>query len=85
MSFCSVTRVQIPQHKQRRLGAIAMMLVSVALIGCESKLASMSNEELADKMYECNSSVGSSPGFAIRCDNYNRECHARRENGVYAC
>lgn len=53
--------------------------------GCEGKLAGMSDTTLQDKMHECNTQTSQSPGFAISCDNYRRECERRREAGRYVC
>ena len=52
---------------------------------CDGKLARLSDSELQDRIYECNSQTSQSPGFAISCDNYRRECANRREKGRYVC
>lgn len=57
----------------------------VALAGCEGKMASLTDHELQDRMYECNTTVDQSPGMAISCDNYRRECARRREQGRFVC
>ena len=65
----------------------AMLLVAIplGLAGCEGKLASLSDTELQDRMYECETTVDQSPGMAISCDNYRRECERRREEGRFVC
>ena len=45
----------------------------------------MSDEDLADAVYECRTSSDQSPAYAIRCDNYKRECENRRDQGRYVC
>jgi len=66
--------------------ALLTLLPVVALLtGCESKLASLSDTELQDRMFECRSTTEQSPGMAISCDNYRRECARRREAGNFVC
>ena len=66
--------------------ALCLLLPLTALLaGCESKLASLSDTELQDKMYECRSTTEQSPGMAISCDNYRRECARRRDAGNFVC
>ncbi len=62
-----------------------VVLLCCAVVGCESDISALSDEDLADKMYECNQATTSSPGFSIRCDNYRRECKKRRKDGRFVC
>lgn len=62
-------------------GSIALL----AMAGCDNKFASIPDEELADKMYECRTVNDQSPGMAIKCDNVERECKRRREEGRFVC
>ena len=55
------------------------------LAGCNNEAAKIPDNELADNIYACRTAVDQSPGFAIRCDNYKRECERRREEGRYVC
>ena len=64
---------------------VVTLLACFALAGCDGKLAGMSDADLQDKVYECDSAQSQSPGFAISCDNYRRECKARREAGRFVC
>ena len=64
---------------------LPLIAASVFLAGCESKLAGISDVELQDKIYQCNTTVDQSPGFAISCDNYRRECERRRDKGRFVC
>ncbi len=58
----------------------------IVLGGCsKNKLEELSDNELQDRMYECNTTVDQSPGMAISCDNYRRECQRRREEGRFVC
>ena len=59
---------------------------TIALVtGCSNKLAGMGDDELQDKSYACRQAIDQSPGFAISCDNYKRECERRREAGRFLC
>ena len=64
------------------IGLIALVFL---LGGCTSPFEDMPDNELADKVYACTSSTEQSPGFAIRCDNYKKECKRRRDEGKYVC
>ena len=55
------------------------------LSACEGKLAGLSDADLQDRIYECSTQQSQSPGFAISCDNYRRECERRRKEGRYVC
>ena len=65
--------------------ALAFFTASVFLVGCEGKLAGIGDMELQDKIYQCNTTADQSPGFAISCDNYRRECERRRDKGRFVC
>ena len=55
------------------------------LVACSSKFTGMNDDDLRDKMNSCARILQKSPGFAIRCDNYTRECQNRRDKGRYVC
>lgn len=59
--------------------------MAFSIAGCEGKLAGLTDSELQDRIYECNAAQSQSPGFAISCDNYRRECERRRDEGRYVC
>ena len=63
----------------------AALTLPILFGGCESKLASLADADLQDKVYECNAASSQSPGFAITCDNYRRECQRRRGEGRFVC
>jgi hypothetical protein len=63
------------------LGLVSLFFLSA----CESKLASLTDAELQDRIYQCQTTTEQSPGFAISCDNYRRECERRREQGRFVC
>lgn len=70
----------------RRPLRLALLLTTLLALGaCESKLSKLSDSELQDRMYECDTTIDQSPGMAIRCDNYRRECTRRREAGRFVC
>lgn len=64
---------------------VLLLAAAAGLAACESKLAGLSDTELQDRMYECNTTVDQAPGMAISCDNYRRECQRRREEGRFVC
>ncbi len=55
------------------------------LAGCENKLEGLDDTELQDKAYACSREHNPSPGAAIACDNYRKECQRRRELGRFVC
>lgn len=64
---------------------IASVGLTLLLAACTSPFEDMPDNELADKVYACTTSTEQSPGFAIRCDNYKKECQRRRDEGKYVC
>lgn len=72
-------------HTYRMRLLLVTCITFVALSGCSNKLAGMADHELQDKSYACRQATAQSPGFAISCDNYKRECERRREAGRYLC
>jgi hypothetical protein len=74
------------ERSRFRKPALLLVLAGLTgLAGCEGKLAKLSDTELQDRMYECNTTTDQSPGMAISCDNYRRECERRREEGRFVC
>ena len=69
----------------RGLSQALVLATFLLATGCEGRLAGLSDRELQDRVYECNTQQSQSPGFAITCDNYRRECARRREQGRYVC
>lgn len=69
--------------------SVNMLILGVVLgsaAGCgEGKLASLPDVDLQDRIYECDSTSEQSPGMAISCDNYRRECKRRRDEGRFVC
>lgn len=69
-----------------RPARILLILAVLGLAACgNGKLAKLSDAELQDRIYDCNTTHSQSPGFAISCDNYQRECKRRREEGRFVC
>lgn len=75
----------MPQRRHAQVGRLLLLSGAVGLAACESELANIPDNELQDKVYECDRTADQSPGFAIRCDNYRRECRNRREKGRFVC
>ena len=70
-----------------RRSARVLLLAGVTVLtgACDSSMSSMSDSELQDKSYECKTARELSPGAAIACDNYSRECARRRKEGRFVC
>jgi hypothetical protein len=78
---------QHPKPLSTPLRAMSAMLVIMGLLGgCGgSKLEGLSDTQLQDKAYACTREHNLSPGAAIACDNYRKECQRRRELGSFVC
>lgn len=75
----------MPQRRSAGWCGVLLLAGAVGLAGCDSELARLPDETLQDRIYECNQAGEQSPGFAIRCDNYRRECLRRRQEGRFVC
>lgn len=66
------------------------MLASVfaclmVLTGCEQSM-NITDEELVERMEECSDESKLTPGMAVACGNYQKECKRRgKANGNYFC
>lgn len=80
--------MQLPAKERATCPAIkhwGLALALFTLTACSNEFSDIPDEELADKAYACRTTTEQSPGFAITCDNYKRECERRREAGKYVC
>ena len=68
----------------RKFRRLTFALGLLAAAGCGSQMEDISDAELQEKVYECRSS-SLSPGMAIACDNFRRECERRRSEGRFVC
>ena len=66
-------------------GLLLVLLGALGTAGCDSRMSSLSDSELQDRVRECDATRNQSPGMAISCDNFRRECRKRREQGRYVC
>ncbi|HEX7036354.1 MAG TPA: hypothetical protein VF210_11295 [Pseudomonadales bacterium] len=64
---------------------VLLVAGGLAIAACDSELARVPDQTLQERVYECNHTFDQSPGFAIRCDNYRRECLRRRDEGRFVC
>lgn len=72
-------------YKKRLLNFTLFFLVSTALTGCEKGL-DISNAELVKKSSECMTDETKTPGMAVVCGNYQKECARRgKATGNYIC
>ena len=65
--------------------ALSTLAVLLTLSGCGNELAELSDSELQDRAHQCRIADDQTPGQAITCDNYTRECKRRRDSGRYVC
>lgn len=75
----------MPQRRSAGSRGVLLLAGALALAACDSELARVPDETLQNRIYECNHTFDQSPGFAIRCDNYRRECLRRRDEGRFVC
>ena len=66
---------------------IAILLVVTGLYGCDGggDAAAFSDDELREKVETCQTAVNPSRTKVLACENYQRECQRRAENGFYVC
>ncbi|MBV1880940.1 MAG: hypothetical protein KUG82_04865 [Pseudomonadales bacterium] len=53
--------------------------ITMMLIGCDSALSGMSDSDLRDKHWSCQSHSNPSPGKALSCGNFAEECLRRKK------
>ena len=75
--------VKYAKHSYKLLSIVVASTVFVA--GCDNKMSGLSDEDLADSMHDCGVNQNQSPGMAIKCDNIERECKRRRDEGRFVC
>lgn len=76
----------MPEKSYRNRNVIPWVLATTLLLAaCEGSLGGMSDRELQEKAHECMTEQEQSPGMAIQCDNYRRECQRRRDAGRFVC
>lgn len=72
--------------KTQRARYLLLVALSVFVVSaCESKFAALSDNDLQDKIFECNANLEPSPGKAVSCGNLMKECERRREEGRFVC
>ena len=67
------------------LRMLLLLYGTCCLAACSNDFADMPDTDLADGIYTCRTEIDQSPGMAIRCDNYQRECERRRDEGRFVC
>ena len=85
-AYQSLSRPWSQSPRPQFAKTLVLSLLTIGLLsGCGSKLADVSDNELADQMHACRTDQDPSPGRAIACDNYKRECDRRRKEGRFVC
>ena len=66
-----------------RIGLVTAFVSTIAACGGGMDI---SDQELVKKMSECNAESNKTPGMAVSCGNYIKECKRRgEESGNYIC
>lgn len=66
-------------------GRVFVFALVAALFGCSQGM-SISDEELVEKVNECHAEQNKTPGMAVSCGNYFKECKRRGDKtGNYIC
>ncbi|MBL4867270.1 MAG: hypothetical protein JKY67_12940 [Pseudomonadales bacterium] len=65
--------------KRYALYAALLTSTTVMLTGCDSALSGMSDSDLRDKHWACQSHSSPSPGKALSCGNFAEECARRKK------
>lgn len=64
---------------------VTLLTSLLVLSGCEQSMT-ISDEELVLRMEECSDESKLTPGMAVACGNYQKECKRRgKANGNYFC
>ena len=64
---------------------LMFLIVLLSLSACEKSM-SISDEALLDHIEECLSNDNLTPGMAVACGNYQKECQRRgKKTGNYFC
>ena len=64
---------------------LMLMVLSVCLIGCGNEITRLSDDDLRQKIHECDYAVGLSTAEHQVCENYHRECKRRLNEGRFVC
>jgi hypothetical protein len=74
----------VNQNQRARIPCLTATLL-LAVAGCGSDMEKLTDSELQDRAYQCGQTKEQTPGGAISCENYRRECQRRRDEGRYVC
>ncbi len=70
---------------QTLLRTVLLAAVIVPLSACEKSM-NISDEELIERIGECLDESNLTPGMAVACGNYQKECQRRgKKTGNYIC
>lgn len=72
-------------HVRSIVSAKLQFLGLLVLSGCGNDLNDLSDSQLQERAFECLTNKEQTPGGAISCENYRRECQRRRDMGRYVC
>lgn len=65
--------------------AFLVVVGILALMACGTEIGRLSDDELRNKIQECDYAVSLSPAEHQVCENYHRECKRRLDEGRFVC
>ena len=72
-------------HTYKNLRLITALFTVITLCACTRGM-DISNEELVKRMSECAADTNKTPGMAVSCGNFQKECLRRgKATGNYIC
>jgi hypothetical protein len=64
---------------------LMLVLLSAGLISCGNGMTRLSDDDLRQKIQDCDYAVNLSAAEHQACDNYHRECKRRLNKGRFVC
>ena len=64
---------------------LMLMALSIFLLGCGNDITRLSDDDLRQKINDCDYAVGLSTAEHQVCENYHRECKRRLNEGRFVC
>ena len=62
-----------------------LVCLSVSLLGCGNDITRLSDDDLRQKIQDCDYAVSLSTAEHQVCENYHRECKRRLSEGRFVC
>lgn len=62
-----------------------LICLSISLLGCGNDITRLSDDDLRQKIQDCDYAVNLSTAEHQVCENYHRECKRRLDEGRFVC